>query len=74
MIDERHRLPRELARDDLPDAAEAADDEVLVELVEHAFAPPEGPARLQVPFDQPRHEERERVEDGRDADRQHDRW
>ena len=38
--DERDRLPRELARDDLAHAAEAADDEVLVELVEHAFAAP----------------------------------
>jgi hypothetical protein len=70
--DEGDGLARELAGDDLPDPPEAADDEVLVELVEHAFTPPGGPPRLEIALDQPGHEERERVEDGRDADGEHD--
>jgi hypothetical protein len=69
---ERDRLPGELARDDLPDASKAADDEVLIELVQHAFAAPVVPARQEVALHEARHEERERVEDGGDADRQHD--
>ena len=67
--DERHGLAQELAGDDLADAAEAADDEVVGEIVEHASTAPRGPALLQVSLDQPRHQERKRVEHRRDAER-----
>ena len=65
--DEGHSLPGELAGDGLPDAAEAADDEVVRQIVEHAFPAAADPALLQVSLDHLRHQERERVQNGRDA-------
>ena len=65
---ERNRLPRELARHDLSDAAEAADDEMIREIVEHAFPAPSGPARLKVSLHEPRHEKRKRVKNRGDAE------
>ncbi len=65
---ERHRLARELLGDDVPHAAEAADDEMLLEVVEHARAPAPDPPLLKVTFDQPSHQEGERVEHGRDPE------
>jgi hypothetical protein len=69
--DERNALANELLRDNEAHAAEAADDEVVGQLVEHAFTPPAHPAALEVPLDDPRHHERETVKDGRNPDGQH---
>ena len=49
MIDERHVLAHELPGDDLADPPEAADDEVLVDVVEHAFAAAADPAIAEDP-------------------------
>ena len=65
--DEGDALPGELARDDASHAPEAAQDEVVLQLIEHACAPPDFEPFGEAPLGEQRHEEREGVEERPDA-------
>ena len=60
-------LPRELARDDFAHTAEAAEDEMVFQLIEHARAPPALDPLDEIALGEQRHEEREGVEERANA-------